>query len=173
VLAGIQCRHGDHRVQVIRRRDDDGVDIFLLLEHAPVIAMAFHLRKIVRDDSLQRTNAVRGVAAAFLAGDGRQALLFPCEIRGQAVPRSTGVIPVGITQGDDVVVEAEIEQVDPAHAADADAGDVQPVAGRREAAPKHVTRHDRHCRRGADCRHELASRNGHGNYLRVAALRGW
>ena len=57
------------------------------------------------------------------------------------VPR--GVAPVHVAQGDDVVAAGDGVDVAPAHPADADAGDVQLLAGRRLAAAGHgVTRHN-------------------------------
>ena len=63
----------------------------------------------------------------------QQPVLFTLEIRFQPRrrPASAGIAPVDVAQCDDVVVEAEVEQVDSAHAADADAGDVEPIARRR------------------------------------------
>ena len=53
---------------------------------------------------------------------------------------------------------AEVEQVGPAHAADADAGDVEPVARRRLPSAEHVPRDDREARgRRAGCCDELAT----------------
>ena len=56
-----------------------------------------------------------------------------------------------------------VEEVDPAHAADADAGDVEPIARRRLAASEHVTRNDGEARAGrADRPDEIAPGNAHG-----------
>ena len=58
VFAEIHRSGGDRRVHVIRRGDDDPVDIFLLVEHLPVIGVALDLRQLVFDEALEIGGAV-------------------------------------------------------------------------------------------------------------------
>ena len=96
-----------------------------------------------------------GVRSAF--GD---AILLALQIRLERGhhPLRAGKAPIDVAQRDDVVVEAEVEEVGAAHAADADAGDVEPIAGRRLPAAEHVARNDRDGRGGRSCPcNEIAS----------------
>ena len=47
VLAEIERGHRDRRVHVIGRRDDDRVDVLLLLEHQAVVGVALLLRQVL------------------------------------------------------------------------------------------------------------------------------
>ncbi len=59
------------------------------------------------------------------------------------------VAPVDVAEGHDIVAAGHRAHVAPAHRADADAGDVQLLAGRRRAAAGHgVSRHDGDRRHG-------------------------
>ena len=97
VLAGLHGGHADHRVAVIRRGDDDGVNVLLFVEHFAVIAIFYGPR------------IKRGDLGRALAG-------------------------IHIAQGHDVLVHRAFLDVIPAHAADADGGDVELAAGWRLAA---------------------------------------
>ena len=47
VLAEIHRRQRDRRVHVVGRRDDDGVDVLLLVEHLPVVLVARGARQVL------------------------------------------------------------------------------------------------------------------------------
>ncbi|MCX6894378.1 MAG: hypothetical protein NTZ16_02485 [Verrucomicrobia bacterium] len=49
VFAGADCRHGNHRVRVVRRGDHHGVNVLLLLQHLAVVGVKLRLG-ITRDD---------------------------------------------------------------------------------------------------------------------------
>jgi len=149
-------------VQVIGCADDDGVDIPLICQHAPEIAMPCDLRHVLGDQLLERGDTRFAVAPRVRGGDFGKAVFFALQIGGQCIPRPAREIPIDVAQRDDVVVDAEVEQVDPAHAANADARDVQTIAGRSKAATEHVAGDDGECRAGdADISQELPSRNRH------------
>ena len=52
-----------------------------------------------------------------------------------------GVAPVDVAQRDDVLA-GEVDEIGAAHAADADSGDVERIAGRSEAAAEDVAGND-------------------------------
>ncbi len=128
----------------------------LLLEHHAKVAIALLLRQVFRDQLLQRADPMLAVLARLRREVGLQQ---PVVIRASdrassvaAVQPRPGIAPVDVAQRDDVVVEAEVEEVGPAHAADADAGDVEPIARRRLTTAEHVPRHNRDGRGGGGCR---------------------
>ncbi len=144
---------------MVGRRDDDRVDVLLLLEHFPVVAVALHLREVFRDDAFERRDSIEAVLARRGVGDLRETPLFARQVVGQRAPRLPCVIPVHVAQRDDVVLDAEVEQVDLAHPADADASDVEAIARRGQAAAQHVPWHDGESRAGGrECLDEIASR---------------
>jgi hypothetical protein len=78
----------------------------------------------------------------------------------EAVERLAGVVPVDVAERHDVL-RCEVDQVRAPLTADADAGDVQRVARRRQPAAEDVARHDRETRaRRGDLANEAAA--GHG-----------
>ena len=101
-------------------------------------------------------------------GDLRQPLLFALESSAQRVPRLAGIVPVDVAERDDVVAEREVEQVDLAHAADADAGDVQPIARRRLAAAEDMPRDDGEASAGECHGPDEVSSGRHGISFRVS-----
>jgi hypothetical protein len=82
------------------------------------------------------------------------------------------VTPVHVAQRDDVL-RCHVDEVGAALTADADAGDVQSIAWRREALPQHVPRDDGESRAGeADLGNERAPRElGHYCTSRMRMLR--
>ena len=108
VLAEIERGHRDRRVHVIRRRDDDRVDVFLLLEHLAVVGVALLLRQILGGDALERRDAMLAVLARFGGQVGFEQPLFFALAGGverRDRPLRPGVAPVDVAQRDDVVVE--------------------------------------------------------------------
>src|SRR5260370_5395772 len=77
----------------------------------------------------------RGGSARF---DARSRFV---DIGVETVEGFRGVTPIDVAERDDVLA-GEIDEVGAAHATDADAGDVEGVAGRNKAAAENVTRHD-------------------------------
>ena len=118
VLAELHRRHGHEGVRVIGRRDDDRVDVLLLLEHhAVVLVLRGRLREV-----------------------GRRRLAADARVLG-------GLALVDVAERDDVVGLHRVLQVARAHAVRvADDGHVDGVAGGLEPRPQHVPRHDRQAR---------------------------
>ncbi len=123
VLAELHRRQGDHRVGVVGCRDDNGVDILLLLQHDAVVGVELGAR--VSFDRLGR------------------------------------VVRVDVAEGDDVF-GLELVQVIGALAADADAGDVELIAGRCLSQAKNVPGDDREKRR--------RGRRGRGRLQKIATV---
>ena len=89
-----------------------------------------------------------------------KALLPGCDFGIEAIETFVGVAPIDIADGDNVLV-GEIDEIGVTHAADADAGDVEEIAGRRVATAEYVARHDRESRRGGGrLREKRSARNG-------------
>jgi hypothetical protein len=173
VLAQIHRRRRDDGVHVIRRRDDHRVEILLLVEHLAVVAIALQLWHLLVDEALdvralvlRRPLLVRGqlrgrrLAAAVLAlrllllrlGRRRRLRHLRLVSRERAIEQRV----VHVADRDDVLAHHRAGIVR-AHAADADRGDVDRVAGRLQPAPEHVPRHDEQPRTSrARRRHELA-----------------
>ena len=141
-------------MHVIRRGDDDTVDVLLLVEHLPVVAIALGFRQLDVHEAAEIGHVVHG-RTALVGGDLRRGT--PRLARGPAASgRPTGrwvqrclvgveslgrVGVVHVTDCDDVLAH-EGAGVAAAHAADADNGNVHGVAGRLEASTEHVTRDD-------------------------------
>jgi hypothetical protein len=68
-----------------------------------------------------------------------------------------GVSDIHVTERDDVFGLADVGDVRPAHASDADRGYVQLVAGRGHAAPQHVAWHDGECRGSCRGPHDVTA----------------
>ena len=162
VLAEIHRGQRDRRVHVIRRRDDDRVDVLLLVEH---------LRGSPGSASRAAGARLRGASCASICdrhplADRSRLSGAPCRPSApaecvwcdraapagsamsvvEASERLARVVPVHVAQRDDVLAR-EVDQVGAALAADADRGDVEQVARRGEAAAEHVARDDRRARR--------------------------
>ena len=151
-------------MHVIGRRDDDGVDVLLLLEHLAVVAVLLEARDLLLDEAPQRRLVVGGrhsarrpragpsmarscamawAAAADLAGRG------PRRLRRFAPRLEPGVeqVEVDVAERDDVLAH-DGAGVHSAHAGDADRRDIDEIARRLKAAPEHVPRDDHECRAG-------------------------
>ena len=127
-------------VQVIGRGDDDRVDVLLLVEHLAEVACSASCRGrssamsfFERLDAMLRCSCAPVRSVTF---GSRSCSRF--RSASSDVPRLAGIAPVDVAERDDVVAEREVEEVDLAHAADADAGDVEPVA-RRASGPRPST----------------------------------
>ena len=66
VLAELHRRHRDDGVGVVRRRDDDGVDVLLLLEHHAEVLVADRVRERL-EDLRRAASAERGLALVHVA----------------------------------------------------------------------------------------------------------
>ncbi len=64
VLAERHCRRRDHRMHVVGRGDDDGVDVLLLVEHLAIVAIGLDLRQLLVDEFLDAI-ADSGVCVHF------------------------------------------------------------------------------------------------------------
>ncbi len=156
VLAEIHRRERDRRVHVVRRRDDDRVDVLLLVEHLPIVDVSLRAGQML---ILQARHA-RDLDRRPLALDGGerrnrpalrveprrvrrpvQALLLVFDVRRERVEALVRVLPVHVAQRDDVLA-GHVDQVAAALTADADGGDVEQIARRRHAASEDVARHD-------------------------------
>ena len=160
VLAERHGRHGDRRVGVIGRRHDDAVDVLLLRQHLAVVLVALRLAGLgdqgldVGGTPLGGLQPGRGrhraagalrrrwrVRVGLERGDLFSRLL---ELRGQVGVLPVDVAEIDVAEGHDVLA-GESRQVAAAHAADADAGDVEGVARRLVAGTaEDVARHDGH-----------------------------
>ena len=151
VLVEIHRCRGNDRVQMIRRRDEHAVDVFLFVQHLAEVGVAGGLRQMDVLQALRACNLIlhplrvppatspsRAVPSS--AGWWRRAGRSPC-------PR----IPVDVAESNDVLTR-QVDQIRAPHAADADARDVQEVAGRRHPGSRdHVAWDDRETGRGC-CR---------------------
>src|SRR6202030_4820869 len=83
----------------------------------------------------------------------------------KAVEGFSGVAPVDIAKSDDIL-RREMDEIGAPHAAAADAGDVQQVAGRHETAAENVAGHDSQRGRRGGLRKKFSTRDrvgfGHG-----------
>ena len=168
VLAGIHRVRGDDGVHVIRRGDDDRVEVLLLLEHLAVVAVLLQARNLFVDEApqvggvvLRRPLRVGGQLRlrrppARETGCGLAARRRPFSPRaGLRLARPLRQLPVeqaeiAVADRDDVLAHHAARVLRP-HAVDADDGDVDEVARRLEAAPEHVPGHDH--KPGAGARH--------------------
>ena len=169
VLAEIHRQRRDRRVHVIRRSDDDRVDVLLLLEHLAVVTVLRELRQVLVDEApgvlaavlrrpagvgfllrLRGLRALRAAAAALRGGRG--------SVRGglEALDGGRQSRIVHVAEGHEVLTQ-QCLRVARAHP-QANHGDVHRVAGRLDPASEHMAGHDGHRRTGAcDRAHELAS----------------
>ena len=69
MLAKIHGGHGNDRVQMIRCRDHDRVDVLLRLEHLAIVGVSLHARQILREDLFERVDAMRAVFSRGRIGD--------------------------------------------------------------------------------------------------------
>ena len=153
--------HGGERdrgVHVVGGGHQDGVNVLLAVEHFAIILVALGFRQMLgfeADHGVETGLRLHGIKLGLrLARGGRrgwmiQAVSQPLNIRVEALEALIGVAPVHIAQGHNVLA-GKIDEVLATHAANADAGDVEHVAGRRESPPQHVSRHERRSR--AACR---------------------
>ena len=165
MLAQIHRRRCDRRVHVVGRRDDDAVDVLLLVEHLAVVLVPLQLRHLLVDElprvlghvgrgpaRVRLELRLRRIGAALLAraaGAGRA-----CRSLG-AGERAVEQRVIHVADGDDVLAH-EVARVGEALAVDADRGDVQRIAWGLEAAAENVARHDRErSARRRDRRHKL------------------
>ena len=133
VLAQSHRGRCDDRVRVVRRGDQHGVDVLLLLEHLAIVLIAFRLRQVLVLEPA-RSGYLFGDAAAFFVRPGLfQPALLPLDLGPQPVKPLGRVAPIHITQRDDVLAR-EADEVASPLASHANAGDVQQIARRREAA---------------------------------------
>src|SRR4051812_6685391 len=157
VLAEVHRRERDRRVHVVGCRDDDAVDVFLLVEHVAVVAIAPGARQRL----LQRLHA-RDRRRHPLAFERRQRHFRPAlrveayltallavepsllvgDVGVEAGEALVGVVPVDVAQRDDVLGR-EVDEIAAALTADADGGDVEAIARRSLAASEDVARDDR------------------------------
>ncbi len=148
----------DRRVHVIGGRDENRVDVFLLVEHLAIVGIALEFREVHVFQALHSLDAnlcALGVEGLEAGGDllwRQHRRIFEALLRGfdfgvEAVEAFVGVAPIDVADGDDILV-GEIDEIRAAHAADADAGDVEQIAGRRVAAAENMARHDRESGRG-------------------------
>jgi hypothetical protein len=102
----------------------------------------------------------KGNLVARLRGTAkRKPILLLAHLGVERGERLAGVVPVDVAEGDDVLA-GEVDQVGAPLPADADCGDVEEIARRREAAAEHVPRNDREPGRGGgDVAHEAAPRH--------------
>jgi len=86
-------------------------------------------------------------ASGRIAGSGStelDALFEALDVDVEMVETFIGVTPVNVAEGDDILA-GEIDQIGAAHAADADGGDVEHIAGRSESAAENVSWNDGQC----------------------------
>ena len=159
----------DRRVHVVGRRNDDRVDVLLLLEHLAVVAVLLQFRQVLRHEALE-------VVAAVLRGPARIRLLLGrrgLRTRRRAAPARTGgnrgvrlglefLDPgrhervVHVAEGDEVLAHQR-PRVAGAHA-EADHRDIDGVARRLNPMAQDMPRHDRQRRpRARHCAHEFPS----------------
>src|SRR5690554_632765 len=131
VLSEVHCVVCGHGVEVVRSGDDDGVDVVLLVEHTPEVAVAFSLGV-----GFGELDALRpGFSGAFSLA---------------AVDRVVDAGEVDVGERDDVLAH-ECLGIGSAHVARAYHRDVEGVAWCAEArTAEDVARHDHDagCRRG-------------------------
>jgi hypothetical protein len=164
VLAEAHRRRGDDGVHVIGRRHDDCVDIFLLVEHLPIVAVLLDARDLLVDEAPQRRLVIRRRPARIRRGlrfRGSEVaprrrrrrrsrwtrLRRPWRPAPRLEPRIEQ-IEVDIAERDDVLAHHRTG-IGRTHAGDADRRDVDEVARGLKAAPEHVPRDDHERRRGA------------------------
>ena len=146
-------RHGgesDVRVHVIGSGDEDGVDVLLMLEHVAIVLIAFGFRQML---VFQADHSVEtGFGFDAIEFDGRlsrgglrigliEALLQIRDFCVETVEGVAGVAPVHVAERHDILA-GKIDQIGAAHAADADSGDIQQVAGRSKTATEDVSWHN-------------------------------
>ncbi len=159
VFAEIHRRERDRRVHMVWCCDDDAVDVLLAIEHLAIVLIALGLRQML----VLQPHQVFELRCRFraiefdrrLARSRRRRPLLDArpqvrDVGVEPLEPLAGIAPVDVAEGDDILA-CQVDQVAAAHAADADSGDVQRIAGRRESPAEHVPRDDGEC--GAPCRH--------------------
>ncbi len=197
VLAEIHRGQRDGGVHVIRRRDDDGVDVLLLLEHLPVVLVARGARQMFVAQAFhaldfdghalplnrrQRRFGPTLCVEARLVRRSIEPLLLVLDRRVESGEPAIRVLPVHVAHRDDVLGR-EVDQIGSPLSADADGGDVERVAGRGEPAAEHVSRDDRQpgacerdlCEEIASCvfGHDSSYRSSRILMLRKASVPAW
>ena len=157
VLAPVHRRKRDRRVHVIGRGHDHRVDVLLLVEHVPVVAVFAELRYLLLDEPPQILRAIRtwallvggNLRGSCLVTPTRRRLLSSRLIRRRRriqlrlKPRQRPIEQCAIDVADrDDVLAQECAGIAVAHAPDADRGDVHRIARRLKPAPEHMPRHD-------------------------------
>ena len=155
MLAEVHRGQRDRRVHVIGCGDDDRVDVLLLVEHLAVVLVAGGARQVLVLQPLHPSDGERN-ALAIDRGQRRfrpslrveawrrpiEPLLLAADVGVEGGERLVRVVPIDVAQRDDVLA-GEVDQVGATLSADADRGDVEQVARRREAAAENMTRDDR------------------------------
>lgn len=128
-------------MHVVRSSNHDCVDVFLLFEHLAVVGVALGLGNQI----ILKVKYFGQTLLHFVIDDFRGFAIGGRSVRMIDVPFEVGdvciqarktlvrVAPVHVTEGDDVLA-GEIDQVAAAHAANANAGDVQQIAGRGKSS---------------------------------------
>ncbi len=153
VFTESHSRERDRRVHVVGGGDEYGVDVFLVIEHVAIILIALGFRQLLVFQANHSGKARLSLGAIEL--DWRltrsglwigivEALLQVRDFGVEVVEAFVGVAPVDVAERHDVLA-GEIDQIGAAHAADADASNVEHVARRSEAASEDVTGNDGHC----------------------------
>ena len=157
VLAAVHRRQRNRRVHVIGRRHDHRVDVFLLVEHVPVVPVLPELGHLLLDEPAQIVHVV-GPRPLLVRRDLRRRRLMSAfgrvllsrwrirrrrRIQRRLETRQCPVEqrPIHVADGNDVLAE-ERTGIAEAHAADPDCGNVHRVARRLEPPSEHVPRHD-------------------------------
>src|SRR5439155_9349083 len=128
------------------RGDYDGVNVLLAVEHFAKVGIASGFGEALGfelDHAIDASLGFDGIERrAGLAGRRRggqlDAFLQALDIEVKAIKTFVGVRPVHIAESDDVLA-GEIDEIRAAHAADANGGDVERVAGRSDSAAKNVS----------------------------------
>ncbi len=150
MLAQSHGGQGNRCVHVVRRGDHDGVDVLLVLEHIAIVLIALRSRQMVGlelDHGIEprlRLYAIEPHGRLSRARRWRRLIDARAQVLDvgvEPIERLAGIAPVHVAQRHDVLA-GEVDQVIAAHAADANAGDVQRVARRSESTPEDAPWHD-------------------------------
>lgn len=151
VLVQIHGGESDGRVHVIGRGDDDGVDVLLLFQHFAIVRIALGLGQhvVLQVKNLRQTSL--GFCGFFWrhGGTGFAGMInMTLQVRNigiQAREVLVRVVPIDIANRHDILA-GQIDHVAAAHAADADASDIQQVTRRCKTATQYVPGQNRECR---------------------------
>ena len=136
-------------MHVVGCGDDDGVDIFLAVEHFAKVGVARGFRQMngfqlehavdagLGFDRIKRRGGFTGPRRCWEL----DTLFEPLDIDVEVVEALIGIAPVHVAKGDDVLA-GEIDQIGAAHSADANSSNVQRVAGRSESATEDASGND-------------------------------